>query len=506
MGLIDLQLDSPSRKKSVKILAIGNYTMLVLDVIQGLVFVPIFIHFLGNRLYGLWLGTGGILAALSFLDLGMASLNIQRVAREYGRKNFSGIGKYFFNGILISSVFMFILLIAGFIISHNLNRLFNITDKEFQVLSSAFLLAIASIIIQLQNNIVEGTLNALQKPLFGKISGIIANVSSIIITYLLLINKFSVISISIGLLIRSGFAFLPNLIYLCVLFRKNNIKIISFDGNIIKDYLTLTPSIFLSKFGTSLVGNIEPTLITMFVSPQVAVYYSVTRKVGILIKTVLDRIGGIFYPSLSHLFAENNIQKFRMYLIKLIEVLLPVSVALFSLYFLVNEIFISIWVGDKNYLGDSITLLISVSLFLSFFSNGSSYLLSTTGDIKYPAFLIFLESLTKIILLYIMLIMFGVYGLPVAIIISSTLFLIKYIIRWNMHLKIYYKLIKDPLSNVLKQNMVIIIMTLAIYLALYFNSNINEYVQIIIYFITSLMMLILLIIKNMESINIIRHG
>jgi len=494
------RLDTPSRRKTVIVLSIGNYALLFLDFIQGLVFVPLYIQFLGERLYGLWLGTGGILAVLSFLDLGMSSLNIQRVAREYGKKNFVGIGKYFFNGILISSAFMFIFFLAGLVISNNLDFFFTLDNHEFDILSYSFLLAILSIILQLLNNIVEGTLNALQKPLFAMITGIVANLEAIIFTYILLVKDFSVLAIPIGLIIRSFFALFPNFIYLAMILSKNKIKFFSFDKIVIKDYLSLTPSIFLSKFGTSLVGNIEPTLITMFVSPPLAVYYSVTKKAGGLIRTILDRIGGILFPSFAHFYAENNLEKLKTYFIKFITTLIPISIALFSLYILINNIFVKIWVGSKNYISDSMTLLISVSLILSYYSNLTSYLLGITGDIKYPAFLIFLESIMKLFLLYFLLLLFGIYGLPIAVIISSFIFFIKYIKRWNLHLKLSYKEIIPSLKIILKYSLIIIITTGFSYSVIQNNDLSNEISSYVVYFAAILVVLSVIFIQNKHYI------
>ncbi len=81
---LGFNLQTPSRRKTIKILTIGNYSVMIIDIIQGLAFVPLYLNYIGERLYGLWLGTGGILAILAFLDMGMASLTIQRISREYG--------------------------------------------------------------------------------------------------------------------------------------------------------------------------------------------------------------------------------------------------------------------------------------------------------------------------------------------------------------------------------------------------------------------------------------
>nr|WP_298994245.1 MATE family efflux transporter [uncultured Polaribacter sp.] len=447
---IDFELNNPSRKKTVKILAIGNYLTLALDVVQGLLFVPIFLNFLGSRMYGLWLGTGGVIAVLSFLDMGIATLCVQRVAREYGKKNYNKIGLYFFNGILINLGFMLIMFLAGFMISLFLNYFFELNASEYKELSGAFLIALLALILALINNTVEGTLNSLQKPVFPKIVQVLGVVLSIITTYVLLIYDFGVIAIPIGMLVRYLFALLPNIVFLTILFYKNNIPIIKFDFLTIKDYLNLSPSLFLSKLGTSLVSNIEPTLINIFITPEIAVYYSVTKKGGGLVRTILDRIGGIIYPSLSHLHASDDGKEFKKLVVNLVKIIFPITLIGFLMFIIINGLFVDLWVGSENFLGYLMTFLIALSLMFGFLSNFSSYLISTTGDIKYPSIMVFFESIAKLICLYLFLSILGIRGLPLSLFIVSFIFFIVYLRRWRNHIGLNQKEKKDLFNSILK--------------------------------------------------------
>jgi len=159
-------LENPSRKSAVKVLIIGNYSVMVIDIIQNLAFVPLYLSYLGDRLYGLWLGTGGIISIMAFLDMGIATLVIQRVSREYGQKNYDGISTYFFSGLLVNTFFMSILLGSGYVLSNNLSYFFTqMSSAELGVLVVAFQIALIALILALMNNLIEGTLNALQKPL-----------------------------------------------------------------------------------------------------------------------------------------------------------------------------------------------------------------------------------------------------------------------------------------------------------------------------------------------------
>lgn len=495
-----LSLESPSRRKTVKILTIGNYSVMIIDIIQGLVFVPLYLHFIGGRLYGLWLGTGGILAVLAFLDMGIASITIQRVSREFGMKNYVGISKYFSGGLLINTAFMCVLLVGGMLLSYWLGNIFpNTTLAENKLLTQAFQFALWALILSLLNNTIEGTLNAMQKPLMGKIFQLAGAIIGIIVVYFLLLGDTPLLAIPIGMLVRSVITLFPNLIYLTILFKANQIPLINYDKATIKDYLKLTPNMMLSKIGTSLVGNIEPTLINIFISPEVAVFFSVTKKAGGLVRTVLDRIGGILYPSMAHMFTENETEKFKELCIKIINYLLPLTLLFFLTFILLNQNFVNLWVGKANYLGNFMTVMIAASLFISFFSNILSYLLNTTGDIKFSNNTVFLESMTKIGLLYVFLKYFGVIGLPLTIAAVSSLFMVIYIRRWDLHLKLTVVQKKVLRKSVFK---VIGVPMLAM-LPLYFFTNRVIISGILEFFLLGIIIFVVLLIAILFSNSIL---
>ena len=174
-------------------------------------------------------------------------------------------------------------------------------------------------------------MNALQKPLIPKLTQFISSIIGLGTTLYILFEFRSILSIPAGLFVRSLASLIPNIFYLTILFKKNKIKLFLYDFETLKDYLKLTPNLFLSKLGTSFAGNIEPTLIAIFISAETTVYYSVTKKVGELIKIIFDRIAGILYPSLSHMHADASILEFRKFCIKLIYYIFPAGLIAFSL-------------------------------------------------------------------------------------------------------------------------------------------------------------------------------
>lgn len=453
-----LNLDTqPSRRTAVKILAFGNYTSLLIDTVQGFLFVPLYLDKLGSNLYGFWLATGGIIAILGLFELGITTLSIQRISHAYGKLDLKSIGNYFFNGILLNTFLILLVCLLGYILSFFLIELLNIDLVFRDLIINSFLIALVAFGITLFNNMLEGTLIALQKPLFCKFTQIFSSLFSVVLLYYLLLNDYSLLALPIVLFVKAATNTIPNLIYLFLVFKANRISFFSFKKEVFFEYLKLSPSVFLSKLGGALVGNLEPVLLTIFLSPNVTVIYSITSKAGVLVKTILDRITGIIFPSLSHFYSSESNLKFKRFIIDFVNVILPIIVVLFTLFIIANKLFVGLWVGEENYMGDLISLFIVFAFVSSFLSNSVCYLLTITGDIKYPSKVFFIESLFRMFFLVLFLKYFHILGMLTAITLVCSLFLCKYLTIWNNYLKLsnyelklfYFKIVKNQIPIIL---------------------------------------------------------
>ena len=104
------------RKQAVIWHIAGGWLSNLIHIIQGLLLIPLYLHYLGDRLYGFWLATGGVLAWISMLDLGASAVTLQRCAAAYGRKDLATVTSYFWHGVVVTAGVMTIFLIAIFTI------------------------------------------------------------------------------------------------------------------------------------------------------------------------------------------------------------------------------------------------------------------------------------------------------------------------------------------------------------------------------------------------------
>ena len=76
---------------------------LVQAAIVGILFVPLYLSYLGVELWGQWLALGSIFILLSSMDLGINQGLLQRIGFNFASDETLKVGEYFRSGIIIIS-------------------------------------------------------------------------------------------------------------------------------------------------------------------------------------------------------------------------------------------------------------------------------------------------------------------------------------------------------------------------------------------------------------------
>lgn len=195
--------------------------------------------------------------------------------------------------------------------------------------------------------------------------------------------------------------------------------------------LTLSPALFSSKIGGALVGRIEPTLVTFFITPEAAVAFSLTKRAAEVCQMIMDRIVGAVTAGFAHLFAEGDREKTIDVMSTTVSLCFGVGVVGLSVYLVCNRSFVTLWVGSRYYAGNAVTVLVAASILGLVFNNLFSVLLGATGDIAVPSWMMLAEAVCRLLIMAALLPWFGMMGLPLAVLLSSSLFAYGY--AWRLH-------------------------------------------------------------------------
>lgn len=425
---------TPNRRRAVAIQMAGGYVNKGIIIIQGLLLIPLYLHFIGDRTYGFWLASGGILVWLNFVDMGLGALLIQRIASAYGQKDFSRAGSYFLYGLLVYVCMSGVFLILGLGLSLVLPEWLGASETEAELLRACFQLAVVAKALEILNIHFRSFSNALLRPLWPKIILISCRVAGLAAIIILLYQGNGLWAIPKGHFLASFSAFFFNVIYSILLFLNLGAQIV-FDRNILKELIRLIPYVFFARIGRSLANNIEPILIALIMRPELITAFVLTRRAADMVSTILHVLIASIFPSFSHLVAEGHVRKSARVVYRIISLSFGAGLVGFGVYVTGNEAFVRLWVGPEQFIGQILTLLIGLGLLMRMLQNVLSRLLIGTGDIRVPSLLILIEAVLRVALMYVLLMALHLAGLPIGMLISCAVFAM-----------IYYKRLAAQLS------------------------------------------------------------
>lgn len=300
----------PGRKRATVLLALGGYANTAITIIQGLLLVPLYLHFLGSNTYGLWLASSGMLGMLLLINFGVGSLITQRVAYAYGQKNLRGVGAYFINGMFVYFCICLLYGAIGWILSFWLAGILKISGTESVLLKQCFQIAVIAMAIGIFNECLRSFSQAMLRPVIPLIGLVAGRVLGITTTIWMLFDDLGLWAIPVGMLIAEGLVLVINIVFVLSLIRKF-VTSVKLEKNIITEYFRTSPALLFAKSGNALSQESEPLLITMLINAEATTAYMVARKVADMVFQLISVINGSILGSFSHLAGEADSTKIK---------------------------------------------------------------------------------------------------------------------------------------------------------------------------------------------------
>ena len=415
MGKSELnQPSEPNRRHAALVNLVGGYVNLALVTISGVFLLPLYLHYIDHRLYGAWAGSGDIIAWLGILDLGFASLMIQRMSDAYGKQNDRLMAQYFATGILVLSALVVILNIVALILSQYIPGLMHISGSAASVLSISFVLSFIATGLGIINNGLVGFSFALQKTTVPNLLTIVCGVLRIFCTIWLLTLGKGLMAIALSYVLYNGSLLIGNVIYAYYLYRLKIKYPFCPNLGILKEFFMISPPMFFAKFGNAVMGKSSAAVVAIFLRPELATILVVTGKMADIIRMFLDRFGGATFAGFAHLVGSGQFTKARRVYEELVSIHTSISVLMTCVYIATNQWFVTVWVGPDQFGGQWLTFMLGLSVLASSRSSLLEYLYGATGQIVRTAYVILSESVLQIPFIFIFLFLMRLPGLPLA--------------------------------------------------------------------------------------------
>ena len=421
-------LPPPNRRRAFIVNLAGGWLGNSVLIVQGILFIPLYINELGSELYGFWLATGGILAWFAMVDVGAASVTQQRCAAAYAKNDFQGVVDYLWHGLvvmlLVGAVYTGLILLSY---SH-VSSWFNIPEQHEQVLSGCFLLAAAGTYSYLFSLVFRAFCTGLQRNEVHSVANLLGSLSAIAVIYIALVHlDWGLWSIPAANFFRQTFELSVNVIYSASLLRRINHQT-NWQKSTFRDYRKNTTALLAAKASSNFATSLPNILITRMIGPEATVIYNVTTRPIQIVSAFINRANSSMFSAFSHYCADPRIsdERFAKLGQKTALIFGTVPTGAVLLYCFLNEPFINIWVGPEQFAGQLFTALTAVASFLLFSNNFFNGLVSATGEISKANWLMTGESLLKAAVLLPAIYFFELIGAQVAMIVAAVLFQYRY--------------------------------------------------------------------------------
>lgn len=420
MRKIDFQ-SPPKRKRTVVLRTIGGWCTNLVFVFQGFLFIPLYLEFLGERLYGFWLATGGLVAWLAMADIGTSLVTQQRTAAAYGRGELKVAVNYFWHGGIVVSGVVSIVAIGLYVLSLFLNDVVRVDPQYQEAIQYCFIISGLSLVFRLLNEFMQSFANGLQRGHYGVFAQAASNMMGLFFIYIFLVHfQWGIWSLAWAALIRSLLLFAFNAANTTWMLYSISEKC-TWSKALLKDYLVTTPAVLFSKSSGQLAASLPVLLITRYVSPEATVAYTVTMRVAQILFGFINHGISSVYSASAHFVSDPLVsaEKVRTTIGKFSRSFCVISFITLGLYVVLNHGFVRLWTSEAQFAGQIVTTLIALAGFLSQSSNLFVGVIGSTGVIRDVELTKGFENLLKIGLIFFLVQSMGVVGAPLAVVIGS---------------------------------------------------------------------------------------
>ena len=299
-----------SRKQST----LWNFLFLnvgfLLSIVNGILIIPLYLHYMNSGIYGAWLATGNILTWITMVDPGVSGVLLQKVSSATGRNDKTEIGLAITSGIFISLSLFAVALALGIGFSFFVVDIARIDKIYSNDILSAFRIAVWGSVFYLISHTFSSIILAFQK---AKYVGIINNAVTllqIIVTVTLLVRGYGIYSLAVAALIRGVFIFVSMAAVALYILRQNHIKF-----NYQLSYLKSFSKIFTYTFGSRLfdviASNIDLILVSRYLGSSSVTILDLCRRPLKILTGLSNNITISMLPSLAHLYGSKDEVRLR---------------------------------------------------------------------------------------------------------------------------------------------------------------------------------------------------
>jgi O-antigen/teichoic acid export membrane protein len=394
------------------------------SVLQIVTFVatPLYLNYTSGEVYGYWLTIGSVLSWLYLSDFGIGMALSRSAITAIEAKDKDLFNELIRGALILFSFTAIIFLIVGICLSGFFINWFNIKPEYLNSFRFTYFVTIAAGALAFPLSVFSASIEAFQKISFNRMVTSGSALLGIAIVLILLHLDFGLVAFSLGMFITVFSGAFVSFFYfrkLCPDFKLLPLKLTK---TVIGKLVKFGGYFQIGKLANIVALNTDNIIIASFLGATLVSSYTFTSKLALLFSvTLISKIPLALFPGISQLVDQKNSEALKKNFISLFRIVMRIGIVSSLFVFIVNEKFISAWVGSDSYAGDLLSFVWIYMIFFDSIIRGVSIFIFSFGDLKGWAIASLAETILNISMSLLLIDKLGLVGVAVGTAISKTI-------------------------------------------------------------------------------------
>ena len=399
---------------------LSNYAGVLIPAAVFLLLTPFMIKTLGPTAYGIWIIANTLRSYFQIMEFGIRTSVIKFVSEYHAKGEKRKIEELFTTSFFAFLIIGIISLIILKVIADFAPNIFKIPSSYFETLKTLISIFGLNIAVIFLNRIFEGTLAGFQRYDLVNLLNIISETLNAVLTALLLLLGYGLISLSILSVLLSVSVFFIQTFVLKKYYNLG-IKISRFNWQAIINIADFSFFSFAIEVAAKVSAKMDSLIIGIFMPVAAVTEYIIGVKLASITEKLTDPMVDIFFPFASELSINNDKSGLHRLLIEGTKISALISFPLTGFLFLSGEAAINLWIGKGYESSVSILNLFLLISAVSALEATSSRILLGIGKLKFNATVSVCSTFLNLILSLILIKPLGLKGVALGTLIPLTI-------------------------------------------------------------------------------------
>lgn len=360
--------------------------------------IPLFLKYLGDRDYGIWMTIFSIVSWINTFDLGIGNGLKNKLTENYSKKNFQEMREYIITGYISLSFLTLIFWMIGClgIYFFNFSRGLNIYYYSESYLKLLFFISYSLTLINFIVNIYNVLYLSVYNSYISNLCTLLFQILFILI--IIILNKMNIISLLSIVFIYPGFTLILGVIFTIIFFKKyKNIrpKLEDFRKEKVKMVNGLGLYFFLIQISMLIIMTTDNMIIMRYLGAGEVATYNIISKLFQAILIIEALVSAPMWPLFIDAYVKND-KNWIIKIYKKLNLLFLLAIVGTGVLIVITPLVLKIWIGRELIIPKYLTLLWGVFIINRIWGDIYCIFTNATNKIKLQMWLLIFGAVINI--------------------------------------------------------------------------------------------------------------